>query len=555
MSVRISYALAAFAATLSLLAPSASAQDARAQVQEYKQSAPLLARYGDVAVTLRSPFFAPGRARVFDPALEAAGFTTQAEMERFIAGLAGAPNLASGSLGKSSQGRDIPYLLFGAGGARTIAEAARNRPAERPVVWLIGQHHGNEPAGGEALLALARDLASGGALEDLTRQLTIVIVPRSNPDGAALFTRDTAQKSDPNRDHLLLTLPETRAIHEAAAALVPDLVIDAHEFTVGGRWLAKFAALHATDFVYMRATHPLVPRGATALADEVFLPAIEAAAASAGLSAFVYQTTPNQRPEDKTVATGGNAAGIARNAFGLAGAASILLETRGIGIGMQGFQRRVATHYLAAVAALQAAAQDPARLVRTVAEGRKEAVASRAELIVTHRIPVRPGFVPLVDPVTGTPRPTSVPFLDARRIEPTVVRERPTGYVLLGGEATAPIREALTRRGIASCALAAPVEVQGAESFTVTARDSADRRSINPEGGVTTRALREPGRTTVPAGAVFVPVAQPFAGLVVASLDPDAAGGFVTAGLMPGEVDTRLPLLRLPAATKLSCGN
>ena len=53
----------------------------------------------------------------------------------------------------------------------------------------------------------------------------------------------------------------------------------------------------------------------------------------------------------------------------------------------------------------------------------------------------------------------------------------------------------------------------------------------------------------MPAGSVLVPVSQPLAGLVVASLDPDAAGGLVAAGLIPGEVDSRLPLLRLPAGT------
>ena len=99
-------------------------------------------------------------------------------------------------------------------------------------------------------------------------------------------------------------------------------------------------------------------------------------------------------------------------------------------------------------------------------------------------------------------------------------------------------------------------EVTGADLFTVTARPAADRRAINPEGGVTTRTAREDGRTPVPAGSVLVPVSQPLAGLVVASLDPDAAGGFVAAGLVPGQVDARLPLLRLPAGSPqpIPCG-
>jgi len=541
--------LAFVALTLLAYSDGALAQDDGRVGREIQQSPPVQARYRDVAVTLRSPFFEGGRTRTFAQGEPAAGFTTHAEMQRFIGTLGNATNLGIGSIGQSREGRDISYLLFTAEGARTLEEAARNRPADRPVVWLIGLHHGNEPAGGEGLLALARDLATGGELADLTQRVTVVIVPRANPDGAEAFTRDTADKMDANRDHLLLTLPETRALHAATGILPPDLVIDAHEFSVGGRWLSKFGGLHAADFIYMRATHPMVPVAATRLADEVFLPAIEAAAASAGLTTYVYQTSPNQRAEDKTVATGGNAAGIARNAFGLAGAVSILLETRGIGIGAQSFQRRVATHYLAAAGALRAAAQDPARLARAAAEARREAASSRADLVVAHRIPVTPGFVPLLDPATGAPRPTPVPFLDARRVEPTVVRPRPVAYVLGGGEETAPVRDALTRRGIKTCTLPAATEVTGAEIFTVTARRAANRRAINPKGGVTTRTAREDGRTPVSAGSVLVPVSQSLAGLVVASLDPDAAGGFVAAGLVPGEVDARLPLLRLPAGT------
>ncbi len=525
----------------------AQAQGDQRAPSELRQSAAVLARFADVpGMRLDSPWFTTGRQRAFTPGAEAAGFTTQAEMEAFIANLGNATNLARGSIGRSRQGRAIPFLLFTAEGVRDF-EAAR--ALGRPVVWLIGQHHGNEPAGGEALLALSRALATGGELAEVTRQVTVVVIPRSNPDGAAAFTRDTADGMDPNRDHLLLTLPETRALHAAAGRLPPDLVIDAHETAVGGRWITKFGGLLAPDFVFMRATHPLVPRQATELAEELFLPAIAAASTAAGLSSYIYQTTPNERPEDKTVATGGNAAGIARNTFGLGGAVSILLETRGIGIGAQSFQRRVATHYLAVSAALRAAAAEPQRLARAVAEGRRAAMASREPLVVAHRIPVMPGFAPLLDPETAAPRPVSVPFMDARRIEPTVQRPRPSGYVLQG-QALA-LGEELASRGVATCALTASAEVE-AEAFTVTERAAVDRRAINPEGGLRTGATRE--RARLPVDALFVPVAQPAAGLVVAALDPDAPGSFVSAGMLPGEVGARLPLLRLPEGAFLPAG-
>ena len=74
---------------------------------------------------------------------------------------------------------------------------------------LIGQQHGDEPAGSEALLVIAQELAQG-LLEPLLDQINVVIVPRANPDGAATGTRSTANGVDMNRDHLLLNTPRPR---------------------------------------------------------------------------------------------------------------------------------------------------------------------------------------------------------------------------------------------------------------------------------------------------------------------------------------------------------
>ena len=73
--------------------------------------------------------------------------------------------------------------------------------SNRPIVLLVGQVHGNEPAGGEAMLALAQALADG-ELKPLLDRMTVVIMPRANPDGAHYFWRATANCVDVNRDHV-----------------------------------------------------------------------------------------------------------------------------------------------------------------------------------------------------------------------------------------------------------------------------------------------------------------------------------------------------------------
>jgi hypothetical protein len=496
------------------LVGAASAQELDREA-EYRQSAAVLARYPDVPMALDTPALAPGRS----------AFTSQAEMEAYLAALkARVPGLVLGSLGRSAQGRDIPYLIFTKEG---LTDTAAIVALGRPILWFIGLQHGNEPAGGEAMLELAASLADG-KLKPYLDRVTVIVVPRANPDGAAAFTRSTGGGADLNRDHLLPALPESTALHAKLVELPPDVVVDAHEFSVAKRWLQKFAVIEASDAMFLYATHPMVHPALTALADGVFRPALEAAWQAHALTSFWYHTT-SYRPDDKLVSMGGNAPGIARNTFGLMGAVSFLIETRGVGVGMQAFQRRVATHVLAAEAVIATAAADPRRLHDTVREARRASAAARADLIVAQRLAVAPVDLPMIDPETARERPTSVPFQDSRAVTPTTMRARPAGYVLRGDAAAAADRLALDM--IAVCALAAPASVD-AEAFILKgAVKRINRESINPDQSVEVELTRK--TLALPAGTRFVPMNQPAAALVAAALEPDSPGSFIGTGIIP----------------------
>ena len=88
-----------------------------------------------------------------------------------------------------------------------------------------------------------------------------MIVPRVNVDGAAADRRVLASGADANRDHLLLSQPEVRALHAAMRALPPDVVFDHHEFSVGRRWVEKFNGLQGSDVMILEATNPSIPKG------------------------------------------------------------------------------------------------------------------------------------------------------------------------------------------------------------------------------------------------------------------------------------------------------
>jgi len=504
----------------------------------YQQSPAVLARFPDVPIALDAPGLAPDRT----------AFTSQAEMEAHLQELKRrAPRFLLGSLGRSPGGRDIPYLVFTAEGHQDLRRVRRLR---RPVVWLIGQQHGNEPAGGEAMLALASALADG-ELRPLLRRVTVVVVPRANPDGAALAIRQTSRGGyDMNRDHLLATLPETRAIQARMRELPADLVVDAHEYGVAGSWVRDLGGLSAWDATVLRSTHPAAPAGTTALADRLVLPAMERRLSERGVSSYVYLTGPFT-PEG-IVHTGGTAPGISRNYYGLTGAVSFLVETRGIGIGRQSFQRRVATHYLAAKGALESAAREGGTLRRTVADARRGLARERSPWPVGQELELTPATITVIDAETGRDKPLAVRIRDARRIRVTETRARPTGYLLAPG--SAPAAEAFRIKGLRTCPVAAGASVP-VEAFTVTRKGPitrATREASNLEQpvSVTLRAR------TVTTGAdwVWAPMNQPGSAVIAASLEPDSVGSHVGVGVIATASDGTPPVFRVTGRAPRTVG-
>lgn len=95
-------------------------------------------------------------------------------------------------------------------------------------VFFFAQQHGNETSGKDALAYLIRDYAQHP--EKLPKDVDLYILPLVNPDGASDYSRRNANHSDLNRDHLLLTQPETQFLHQLGRRIMPHIVVDGHEF-------------------------------------------------------------------------------------------------------------------------------------------------------------------------------------------------------------------------------------------------------------------------------------------------------------------------------------
>jgi hypothetical protein len=516
---------------------------------EYTQSDAVKRRYPDPPVKFDTPAFTRAKA----------GYTTHDEMVDYLEALSSrTDNMRVRVAGYSQEGRALPALVFT--NARRFLPVELQR-LERPVVTLVGQLHGNEPAGGEAMLVLARALADG-ELKPLLDRITVVIVPRANPDGAEYFWRATANCVDINRDHVKVDLPETAAIRRVTSELPPDVFIDAHEFSVATRWVEKFNVLQAYDFMMAYATHPNVDPRMSEMSDRVFSRAIVRDVGAAGYSHFWYYTT-GYDVADKRVAGGGAAPDIGRNYAGLQNALSFLVETRGVGIGRDSFARRVHTQYLVLASLLKTTADNAAE-VRSLTRAAREDTVRRGreakaedQVAVTLRMPMRKQSLAMADPASGEVRQVEVDWIDPREALPGLSRSRPYAYLMLPSHADIARRLALSGIQVRRLKEAAEIEV---ETYDVT-----DRRqgSVFVEGHIRSTVTTEvqTRKRVFPRGTYVFAMAQPSANILVAALEPESPSSFVSLGLVPSDkrglanpqegAPSELPIYRLMRAVIL----
>jgi Zinc carboxypeptidase len=432
-------------------------------------------------------------------------------------------------VGHSQQGLPLPLVAL---------SAHAQFDARLPTVLVVAQQHGNEPASGEAALALAHSLLNGEAR--LLERLNVLIMPRANADGAERFVRATRSGVDVNRDHVLLRTPEARAIAEVVARHQPQLVIDLHEFTVAGRWVDKFQAMQKYDALVQAASVGNLDEG-LASAQKVYVDALKARWASQGLSSFVYHTT-SPDAADKRVSMGGVQADTGRNTSGLRPALSLLIEVRGVGLGRAHLLRRVHTSVLGSLAAMELAAAQGPRLIALVrdAQQRTAALACRGELVIAARHGQARQRLEFLDATTGADKTIEVDWRTADSPEVQRERARPCGYLISDDqtEALDRLRRLGARMHRVEQAARWRVERYAVIQEAAGARQDA-RGSIDDGEGGAIRVLElrtQPTHDVVAPGMVYVPLNQGLGGLIAAALEPDSQSSYAANKLL--DLDT-----------------
>jgi len=469
-----------------------------------------------------------------------AATSTSAEVGAFLDSLelAGAP-IAVSEMGTSALGRPIYFVIAADPAVTSGAEAVASG---KLVVYLQANIHAGEVEGKEAVLALLRELAA--PRRDLLQRLVVLVAPNYNPDGNDAFGPQAVNRSeqngpelvgqradglnlDLNRDYFKAETPETRAsLARVYTSWDPALMVDLHT-TDGTR--------HGYLLTYAPPLDPNGPAGPSGFVRDQMLPALRRT-----LQDRYHEPTFDYGNVDTPLApqswdTYAPLGWYGTNYVGLRGRMAILSET----YSHADFKTRVQVTHDFLIEILNYAAlhaDDIRRLEReadrqTALEG--AGVAPRPALAVAYKLGAR-GVEPVQlevmkagsDSVRGRPRlePTGeirafrIPVND--RFLDSLARPLPAGYFLPG--AAGETATLLRLHGIQVQRLLGDW-TDTVETLTGTQLKWAPREfqghHLLEVSGTWTRAPR-----LVPAGAYFVPTAQPLGRLVFALLEPEGFG-------------------------------
>lgn len=443
-------------------------------------------------------------------------------------------------IGRTSEGRPL-YVLI-ASRARAFTPAAARR-AGRPAVLLQNGIHAGENGGKDAAMMLLRDLLVTRRLAQLLDSVTVLSIPVFNPDGhervspwnrihengpSRMGFRVTARRLNLNRDYLKADTPEMRAWLRLYRAWLPDLLIDNHVTDGGDTQYDVTVAAHTEQDI-------AAPVGAWV--KNRFLPELFRRMEGLG-------HVPGFYIEGRAAGGKGLAVMTAspRYSTGYAAAqnrAALLVETHSL----KPFRTRVWSHYDIMRAALERVAEtaDELRRASLEADRLQSAVAPGAPVFL-EGTPAGEGEPYVLrgmkaeqvpSPVSGgtvaryTGEKADQQVRLVRTLAAKVAPPAPHGYIV--PREWSEIIELLELHGVEMIRLEKPVE---GEFDTV--RFSGVRFAPAPFEGrfrvLSFTAAPAKVRRAIPAGSVYVPVAQRAGKTAMHILEPEAPDSAVRWG-------------------------
>ncbi|WP_163530052.1 M14 family metallopeptidase [Halobacillus ihumii] len=506
------------------------------------------ALYPTPDVEFKTPGFKPGKSN----------FTTQQEMMSFLQKLDRSSDVMKMKVaGHSLEGRDIPIVVL------STSHGNKEEFKNKTTVMLEGQVHGDEPTGGESVLVMAQKLAKEKLGENVLDEINVILVPRINPDGSYYFQRQTANQLDANRDHVKLELPAIRTLHKIFNKYQPEVVISAHGYLgLPSKFpnpqklpgIGEEGAIPYHDILLAPDLNLNIPKSVRKKATKWFVKPTHKALEEEGFSSYPYYLL--KKSAEKPTITGGSlAAGIDTNAYGLQPAFTILVESRGYGLGRETFKRRVAASVTAHTNIIKTAAQR-ANAIESVIQHAKakitrqgEKIGKKDNIVLDSKRQELPGqqYLEVVDIEEGAVERIPVNFLSSQQSVPTQEIVRPTSYIM--PPAYHEIAKKLKLQGVEVKKLK-ETKVLEVERYKVTDKKVDDTYY---QGHLLTHVETDRKKKTYrfPKGSYVFSSAQPEANLIALSLEPESEVGYVTYNYLPVNEGDIVPVYRYMKEEKI----
>lgn len=369
-----------------------------------------------------------------------------ADVVAFLDSLKGRPELVFGSIGRTNEGREIPFVVAS---RPRVATPGAARMLGRPIVYVQGNIHAGEVEGKEALLAMLRDLTSSPR-PNVLDSVVLIAVPVYNADGneklapqsvnrgsqngpEMVGVRANALGLDLNRDYMKAEAPETRASLAMFTKWDPDVFVDLH--TTDGSY-------HGYALTYAPPLNPAAPLAVWAR-DSVMPVLRERMQSRHGFATFDYGDFISADTLSRGWVTFDSRPRFGTNYYGLRDRLAILSEA----FSHDPFERRVKSTYAFVREILSYAAHDATSIKRFSASGqgagtipvRSEMVAAPDSVGVVAEVIERTGDSASTEPGvpkgrrrTGRLITVKMPVFD--RFAPTLAVPRPERYVIAAGD-------------------------------------------------------------------------------------------------------------------------
>lgn len=419
-------------------------------------------------------------------------------------------------IAKSVEGREIFGVFFSKGSFGTDAAKIK--------VLIFCQQHGNEQSGKEGALMLLNELRKPEN-DSLFKKIDLVLIPQMNPDGSEKNARRNGHGMDLNRNHLILTEPETIGLHKLFDRYLFDVTMDVHEYYPYGESWKAFGYRSNNDVEVGVTTNSNVSEKIRTLSKKEYLPYIERYLKKAGATYFEY--SPGGPPEKEYIRHSTFDINDGRQSFGVQNTFSLIQEgMNGYDVLVDNLKHRSETQMAGMKGLLEYTYSNAEKIKKLIAGEREKLLKGNAGSSVAIQLDHFPDgtvlSLPLLSYATG--KDTIVQVKNYKPVvKPITTVARPKGYVI--PKSLPSIITWLKRHDIAFHEYR-HIDGMQFEQYYVNAIDSMDFEGdmvVNPV--ITVHALK-----SLPAGNeyVFVPMKQLKANVIATALEPKSELGLVT---------------------------